>query len=222
MASNNKSSSNNNNLRTPASNKASALLLFVCLAFASIGFTHVHALHSPLRHPLDRKHPMALSDFYIKRLEDVVCEWGETTENDAITCPVQPPKALEEQQQEDEDEDEDEDSYSHEDVCDAATNDCAALNQEEDDEEYYYNEDDQDQVQDENFEEDEDEEYRSDLYVHHWTQAQIKEMHSVYQRYLRALTETYGDDWEDEYELSESMETIYERFLEFRHDHHYD
>jgi len=66
------------------------------------------------------------------------------------------------------------------------------------------------------YEEGEDEDEESEEQMQSWTPLQVLEMEALYERYCDSLADRFGPDWEDEFELVEDMETIYQRYLDFQ------
>jgi len=94
-------------------------------------------------------------------------------------------------------------------------------NYEDDDEDYEDDEDDDEEQEEDELEDTNDHDHDHDryLYRHGWNADQIEAMKALYERYRNSLAETYGRDWEDEYELAQDMETMYESYLEFQQQH---
>lgn len=158
---------------------------------------------------------------------DAVCEWEadckveDEWDEDCKDEDCEDDYELEEDREEEDEEEEYEYEYYY---CEDDEEDCDEVDEDEVDwdeekEEDYCEEDDcEEDYEEEDYEEEDYEEHKE----YDWTPVQVEEMKALYERYRELLAEQYGPDWEEEYELTEDMDVIYERYLDFeeQNQHH--
>merc|ERR1719428_290399 len=76
-----------------------------------------------------------------------------------------------------------------------------------------FEEDDEEEEEEDDFEEEED--IEEDEQEDKWTYEEHLLMDRLYSRYVQQLVHEYGENWEEEYELTVDKEELYEEFLKF-------
>ena len=76
------------------------------------------------------------------------------------------------------------------------------------DEEYY---------EDDEWDEDDDErDYKEEILHDNWTLEELAQMDRLYKRYIKEITKTHGEDWEEEWEVPVSKQELYKEYLQYK------
>ena len=76
------------------------------------------------------------------------------------------------------------------------------------DEEYYED--------DEWDEDDEERGYREEILHDNWTPEELAQMDRLYERYIKEIAKTHGEDWEEEWEVPVTKQELYEEYLQYK------
>jgi len=69
---------------------------------------------------------------------------------------------------------------------------------------------------DEEYYEDEERGYKEEILHDNWTLGELAQMDRLYERYIKEITKTHGEDWEEKWEVPVTKQELYEEYLQYK------